>query len=192
MQRKKIRIWQNNRACRKMCPITFATLTINELSTLHGWFLQPHVAYWWPEPSPYELFQAKWSTRIETKLSAYNTPWFGHVVKIDNIPIGYIQHFFLTAQQCHGYPLSLENSAGLDFLIGEPAYVGKKLSTPIIERYLQLIKLNHIQITTVLIEPTYANRRAIHVYHKAGFSRLGCWQDHTEQKLLMFRSLSAT
>ena len=171
---------------------TFAALTMNDLSTLHHWFEESHVAYWWPEPSPYELFHAKWKARIETKLSAYHTPWFGHIVKIDGIPIGYIQHFFLTAQQCHGYPLSLEETVGLDFFIGEPAYVGKKLSQPILEQYLTHIHTNHPQVTTILIEPAYANRRAIHVYQKAGFNQLGCWQDHTEQKLLMFRSLSAS
>ncbi len=170
--------------------INFQHTEMTTLPILYNWFLQPHVAYWWPEPSPYELFHAKWKARIEKSLSAYHTPWFGHIVKIDGIPIGYIQHFFLTAQQCHGYPVSLQETVGLDFFIGEPTYLGKKLSTPIIAGYLNLIHQNHPQVATVLIEPAYANRRAIHVYHKAGFNQLGRWQDHNEQKLLMFRAMS--
>lgn len=174
-----------------MCHITFAPLTINELSTLHRWFLQPHVAYWWPEPQEKEPFYTKWSARIHTTLSAYHTPWFGHIVYIDSIPIGYIQYFFLTAQQCHGYPVSLQKTVGLDFFIGEQAYLGKKLSKPIIDAYLcEVIITQNPHITGILIDPTLTNQRAIHVYGKAGFRKLGSYTNNHESKLLMYKAIA--
>jgi RimJ/RimL family protein N-acetyltransferase len=161
-----------------VCPVknnavVFLPLQPYDLTVLHSWFLQPHVAYWWPEPQDWSAFNIKWTTRLETNLSAYHTPWFGHIACIDDTPIGYIQHFFLIPHQLHGYPLSLAQTVGLDFFIGEPAYLGKKLSTPILDNYFSFITKMHPPVSTILIEPHSMNLRAIHVYTKAGFKVIG-------------------
>jgi RimJ/RimL family protein N-acetyltransferase len=170
--------------------ITFHPLQQHDLSLLHHWFLQPHLAYWWQEPEEWRSFQTKWSERIATGLSAYHTRWFGHIVCIDAIPIGYIQHFFLTPQQTYGYQLMLTQTAGLDFFIGEAAYLGKKLSVPIIENYLcMIVQQNHPHVSTVLIEPSLTNNRAIHVYAKAGFKSLGQQSTQHGTTMLMYKNL---
>jgi RimJ/RimL family protein N-acetyltransferase len=160
------------------------------MQRLYSWFMQPHVAYWWQEPAEWAPFHAKWSERIATGLSAYHTPWFGHIVYIDTVPIGYIQHFFLAPQQLYGYPLSLAQTIGLDFFIGETAHLGKKLSTPIIETYLQaIVQQNHPHVSTMLIEPAFKNNRAIHVYAKACFKPLGPQITGHATILLMYKNL---
>jgi aminoglycoside 6'-N-acetyltransferase len=169
---------------------TFHPLQQINLPLLHSWFLQPHVAYWWQEPIARTEFHTKWSERIATCSSAYHTPWFGHIVYIDAIPVGYMQHFFLTPQQIYGYPLALAQTIGLDFFIGETAYLGKKLSTPIIERYLcTIVQQNHAHVSTVLIEPAFKNNRAIHVYAKAGFKSLGPQITSQDTIVLMYKNL---
>lgn len=170
-------------------PIQFSSLEINNLPLLHQWFLQPHVAQWWQEPTEAEQFYAKWSDRITAGVSAYHTRWFGHIVQIDAVPVGYIQHFFLTPQKLHGYPLSLTQTIGLDFFIGEPAYLGKKLSVPILTHYFQAIKQSNNHISTVLIDPAFTNNRAIHVYAKAGFKAFGQQTTSHGTVLLMYKHL---
>jgi RimJ/RimL family protein N-acetyltransferase len=170
--------------------ITFSTFTTRDLPLLHSWFLQPHVAYWWQEPIAWHEFHTKWSERIATGLSAYHTPWFGHIACINAIPIGYIQHFFITSQQAHGYPVLVQKTVGLDFFIGEQAYLGKKLSTPIIATYLHtIVQEDHTSVSTVLIEPSVTNNRAIHVYAKAGFKSLGPQITSNGTILLMYKNL---
>jgi aminoglycoside 6'-N-acetyltransferase len=168
--------------------ITFYAAQQADLPVLHHWFLQPHVAYWWQEPTMLHEFNTKWSERIDTGMSAFRTPWFGHIVCIDTVPIGYIQHFFVTPQQTYGYQLMRTQTVGLDFFIGEPAYLGKKLSVPIIENYLRtIVQSKHPHVSTVLIEPSFTNNRAIHVYTKAGFKSLGTQTTNHGTIVVMYR-----
>jgi aminoglycoside 6'-N-acetyltransferase len=170
--------------------IVFQPLTISDTQRLYSWFMQPHVAYWWQEPAEWHEFNTKWSERVTKCLSAYHTPWFGHIVHIDAIPIGYIQYFFVTSQQAHGYPVFVQKTVGLDFFIGEQAYLGKKLSTPIIETYLRtIVQQKHPSVSAVLIEPAFKNNRAIHVYTKAGFKSLGPQITGQDTILLMYKNL---
>lgn len=58
----------------------------------------------------------------------------------------------------------------LDLLIGDTSYLGKGLS-PIVIREFLLSQFP--QVAEVLIDPEATNKRAIHVYQKAGFKHLG-------------------
>lgn len=170
--------------------ITFHRLENGNLPLLHQWFVQPHVAYWWQEPQEWHDFYAKWSARITTSSSAYHTPWFGHIIQIGAIPIGYIQHFCVIPDRLYGYPLSPATTAGLDCFIGEPTYLGKKFSVPIITQYVELIAHQQTpRLNTILIEPAITNQRAIHVYTKAGFKALDNQVANGDTILLMYKNI---
>lgn len=57
----------------------------------------------------------------------------------------------------------------LDLLIGEPTYLGKGLSAPMIRSFLD----QHAgDVKRVIIDPAQDNPRAVHVYEKAGFKKV--------------------
>lgn len=57
----------------------------------------------------------------------------------------------------------------LDLLIGEEIFLGKGLSSPMIQEFL---RDKFPQVSTVLIDPELTNSKAIHVYEKVGFKKV--------------------
>ncbi len=76
----------------------------------------------------------------------------------------------------------------LDLFICEESYLGKGLAVPMIREFL---KTHFPHVKRVLIDPEKTNRRAIHVYEKAGFKIIGefiaSWHPvpHYQMELLM-------
>ncbi len=170
--------------------INFQTIEIQHLALLHRWFMQPHVTYWWPEPQEFDTFYAKWSERINTGLSAYHTPWHGHIIEIDTLPIGYIHHYQVKKDRYTEYPTIPNNAIGIDFFIGEQSHIGKKLSAPVLGTYMDtVIKKQNPDVNTVIIDPAVTNTRAIHVYTKAGFKPLGVFNQSQGTALLMYKHI---
>lgn len=58
----------------------------------------------------------------------------------------------------------------LDLLIGDKNFLGKGIATPMIKAFLSD---KFPQISEVLIGPEKTNKKAIHVYEKAGFKIMG-------------------
>ena len=58
----------------------------------------------------------------------------------------------------------------LDVLIGPGAFLGKGLAVPMIQSFIKQ-QLQHADV--IMIDPEAGNQRAIHVYKKVGFSKVG-------------------
>lgn len=58
----------------------------------------------------------------------------------------------------------------LDLLIGEPDFLGKGLASQMIQTF---IRQQYSDIYYFLIDPEAGNTKAIHVYEKAGFRKIG-------------------
>jgi aminoglycoside 6'-N-acetyltransferase len=67
-----------------------------------------------------------------------------------------------------------EKTLTIDFMIGEEAFLGRGLS------YLSLNKFTDIQegIKAFIIDPEASNVKAIHVYEKVGFKKVGSYTPH--------------
>ncbi len=153
--------------------VNFRALERDDLPLLHSWFMQPHVAYWWPETSLFADFYTKWLGYIESGISAYSTTWCGHIIVVDEKKIGYIHYYQMGKNRYPDYSVHTEHIVGLDFFIGEYAYIGKKLSLPLLHAYIAtVIKLRLPMANRILIDPAIANTRAIHIYTKVGFKPL--------------------
>ena len=178
-----------------MCPlkqmhITFQHLGLDDLPVLHSWFIQPHVAYWWPESSHFADFYTKWSGYIASGLSAYRTEWYGHIIVVDEKKIGYIHCYSMRKNQYPDYPIHTEHTVGIDFFIGEYSSIGKKLSSPILHTYKEkVIRLQKQRVNRIVIDPSITNTRAIHVYTKAGFKPLTRYIQGGRTVLLMHMPL---
>jgi len=170
--------------------INFQNIKAGHLNLLHRWFMQPYIAYWWPEPSDFASFYIQWSQRINTGLSAYHTPWSGHLITVEKRPIGYIHHYRVKQDRYAEYLPFPPHAVSIDFFIGEPEYLGKKMSVPILHRYIDtIIKKDNPQSTTLIIDPDITNTRAIHAYAKAGFKPIGSQTQSHHTLLLMYKHI---
>lgn len=78
-----------------------------------------------------------------------------------------------------------EKAITLDLLIGEESYLGKGYGTLLIQQFLS----KNFPLYKVFIDPECANKRAIHVYEKAGFQALETFTPSWNPKphILMYR-----
>ena len=153
-------------------------------------YTEPHVATWWPEPNKYTDFEDKWLKKITERAEKQNSS-HGYIIMINNISIGYIQYYLnykVTTKNCSHYPPLPKHTVGIDLFIGDRTYLGKKLSTPIITTFIETIIKNQKPETAVIImDPAPTNQRAIHVYTKAGFKKIGLFQQSHGPVLLMYK-----
>lgn len=173
-----------------MHSLRFTPLASQHFPLILKWFNLPHVSQWYEPNVAWDLIQIHHKydhyTRGLTEHEGILKAIHAHVIFYSEMPIGYIQHYnahdFLDAKTHVGksFPLSL---AGLDLFIGEPTHLGKGLSQEIIKAYLE----RHVFDTYdyVMVDPVPENKRAIHVFQKAGFD---IWQAPDQQdKILMLQ-----
>lgn len=66
------------------------------------------------------------------------------------------------------------NTIGLDFGIGNKAFLGKGLAAPTLKAFVRFYQTNvDHEADTFFIDPDEHNPRAIHIYQKAGFNIVG-------------------
>ena len=84
-------------------------------------------------------------------------------------PIGYIQTFRWSDYPGSEQFAELQNAAGLDILIGTPAYRGKGFGQAIIRRFLKEVVFRDGAVTCCVTDPDIRNKPAIRAYEKVGF-----------------------
>lgn len=146
--------------------IFFEPLKLQHLPLIHRWFNTPHVQQFyslrsWTEEEVY----TKLLPLIEHQVSLK-----GYIIRKDTRPLGYIQCYPVKDYPWDGLCIPediLANAAGLDLFIGEEEYLGKKLGTAILSRFIQ----EHIwnSYTFCFADPNQANAASVRLFENAGF-----------------------
>lgn len=146
--------------------LKFYELSKEHFTIVTNWFNQPHVQEYYSLPN--------WTHQeVATKLSKYlsnESDVKAYIIAINNQSIGYIQKYPL---KNHPWPDQefneevIDNTAGIDFFIGELDYVGKGLGTKILEGFLN----NYIwpNYNYCVADPDTNNSRSINFLKKLGF-----------------------
>lgn len=154
--------------------ITFRKAQRSDQKLLKNWFNKPHVQEFW-DNSP-EMWQNVISYLNGNKI-LYDY-WIG---LFENMPYCLILTSDATNDDHPNAPGSdnhllpyinpQEKTLTIDFMIGEEAFLGRGLS------YITLNKFTDIQegINSFIIDPETSNAKAIHVYEKAGFKKVGSY-----------------
>lgn len=130
---------------------------------IHEWLKEPHVAEWF-----YGQGLENTINHLDDFLKgeAKAQYWLG----FDGTkPIA----FFITSnvEKPHDewthWSLTDGKTITLDMLIGDKDYLGKGLATQLIEEFLST---HFASVKEVLIDPEASNKKAVHVYQKAGFT----------------------
>lgn len=150
---------------------SFKKLTNQDLSLLQRWFQEPHVQRWWPIKNLEEHIKT-FIHRIESN----NT--IGYIVSMHNIPIGYIQYYYINRTNKDSgswLPKISDNTIGTDQFIGEVDYLHKGYGTIFIKLFLNHIKSIEPIVTTIIVDPDPTNYAAIRCYEKVGFKNIGTY-----------------
>ncbi len=155
-----------------MRAITLRPLTREDLPLVSGWLAQPHVARWWRDPSDLAAVEAKYLPYLTGQ-----EPTEVFVIEVDRSPAGFIQRYLISS-----YPdwvqvlratgtVSWEAAAGIDYLIGDPALIGRGIGPAAIREFTAMTFTRYPEADSVVVDVLQANVRSWRALERAGFSR---------------------
>lgn len=146
--------------------IVFLPLHKEHIPLLLKWLKEPHVAEFWQETEDVAEFREKFLNILpERGVSAF-------VISVGSKPIGYIQYYEARKVGGGWWPDAEDGTFGIDQFIGDPTMINKGYGTVIIRKFVEQLFQNH-NAKEVITDPDPKNTRAIRVYEKVGFQRVG-------------------
>lgn len=133
----------------------------NDIELFTRWVYAPHVAKWYHEP-------LNWIYEIEHRNAEYS--WINHfIVEYDGIFIGFCQFYEYSkgGEDWHG-DIEIDGTYSIDYLIGEPEFLGQKLGKEIIISLCDLIK-THDNAKRIIVQPENENKASCGVLLSCGF-----------------------
>lgn len=148
--------------------VSFRPLREEDLPRLVGWMNTPHVLEWWDKDMTLERVRAKYLPLIRGE-----EPTWGFLIRYEERPIGYIQHYRVADHPEYASALALgEDAVAVDLYIGDEDLVHRGLGAPIVRRFFLEVALPAHGLEVAVICPSIRNRAAIRAYEKAGFRYL--------------------
>jgi RimJ/RimL family protein N-acetyltransferase len=161
--------------------IKFQKASISYIDTIFSWLSEPHMMEFWDNSQEHKddilnFIQGK----PQTYFTGTTNYWIGF---IDNQPYAFVLSDILKKDQedlsqTHLANLSeTRHTISLDFGIGHKEYLGRGLAALTLSEFTIFYK-NDIdpKADTFFIDPDENNPRAIKVYNKAGFTKVGQYQ----------------
>lgn len=126
------------------------------------WLFADHVAKWYTHP-------LDWLEEIDQRESAY--AFIHHlIVEYGGVPIGFCQYYAYSegGEDWHG-DIDTRGAYSIDYLIGDPGYIGKGLSTALIAALVGEIR-RHADARIILVQPDPSNKASCGALLSAGFA----------------------
>lgn len=143
----------------KKTSVTFKLLSTGDGYQLHRWLQLSHIREFWDDGDR-TIEQVNAHYMLEDDTSRY-------LFYIDHEPVGYIQSYLVNHHhEYYQFLPSEKKIIGIDFFIGDQRFLGKGLSTVILDQFILLFCHTADQI---LVDPEVRNQRSIQIYHKIGF-----------------------
>lgn len=140
--------------------ITFVPFAAEHAPLMYDWLRRSHVAEWWSEPPAIEEILDEYVHGSE--VDAY-------IVRLDGRPIGFIQSY-VAAGSGDGWWADVTDPGvrGIDQFIGEADALDRGVGTAMVHAFVARL-FGDPAVTTVQVDPSPKNARAIRCYEKAGF-----------------------
>jgi aminoglycoside 6'-N-acetyltransferase len=149
--------------------ITFRRLTRDDFALLATWLGEAHVARWWAHESTSEAIERDFGPTIDG-----DEPAEDHLALRDGRPIGLVQYCRLAdyAEYVEELATVLPVPAGavsIDYLVGDPALVGRGLGTAMIRAFVDRIWETDAAASSVIVPVNSANVASRRALLAAGF-----------------------
>ncbi len=153
-----------------MTPFSFRHLTRADFALLGPWLEQPHVARWWNHESSLQALEADFGSAIDGL-----DPADVFIVSQGAQPIGLLQRY--TFADNPGYIADLAHlidapgaALSIDYLIGEPAVLGRGLGSAMIRAAVESIWCDHPNAPSIIVPASSANIASWRALERAGFT----------------------
>lgn len=180
--------------------IYFEKLNRQYQPIIFSWLAEPHMQEFWDNSQEHKDDIISFINGRITPSNYFNgifTYWVG---VIDNHPFCFILTAEVNQNDHHpqlwrDHLSSTGKTYTIDFGIGNPSYLGKKLAAPTLELFTEFFQEKIDPLAdTFFIDPAEHNPRAKHVYEKAGFKMVGNFEMDIgvfkgEQTLLMVKTM---
>lgn len=132
----------------------FRPLAADDLPLLLEWLSKEHVKQWWDDGDD----------TLEKVAHHFNEPepLLERFILIGSSesgekPIGYFQYYLIP-----------DGSIGIDQFIGEEEYINRGVGSEAVRMFVEMIMREH-KPSSIILDPSPENKRAIRCYEKAGF-----------------------
>ena len=159
--------------------LSFRPMTADDLPRVERWLHEPHVGPWW---KPSEIDDITRAVRGEEPVD----PW---LLVLNREDVGYFQVYDV------GYDAEYRaacasvgvdaGTAGMDYLLGDPALVGRGVGTAAIGAFVDDIVFGRGPYPAVTAGPDPKNAASIRVLEKNGFEFVGDIETHWGPEHLM-------
>ncbi|TWT25977.1 GNAT family N-acetyltransferase [Planomicrobium sp. CPCC 101110] len=153
----------------KKVEISIRKMRVSDYEVMAQWLSTKEVLEFYGDvnsPFSVERVRRKYGPRING-----DVPIHPYIVEMDKIPIGYIQQYYLTAEQKeeYGYPSNLK-IYGIDQFIGVPELFNQGIGTVMIKKFVDFL-YETTDVQKLVLDPNLSNKRAIRCYEKCGFHK---------------------
>ena len=146
--------------------IAFRALSHEDCNQLHQWLQCPHVRAFWDDGDR-TLEQVEAHYFITDNVNRY-------LFLINEKPAGFIQSYVIDAtHNCVKFTQKNQSAMGVDFFIGNKAYLGQGYAILVLTKFISSYCQN---ADCILVDPDPSNKKAIHIYQKYGFVKVGEFQ----------------
>jgi len=147
-----------------------------DLRDLVRWLGEEHVQRWYAadgEPTP-ERVQTVYGPDLEG-----GTPTSLWIAEVNGRSVGMVQDYRIRDHPDYALLTPDPDAVGVDYLIGEPAWVGRGLGTRILWALLVGLRGRYPDATTTFAAPDHRNIASLRVLAKLGFVE-GTWFDESQ------------
>lgn len=139
----------------------FRKLRDRDINLIKKWLQAPHVAEWFKHPDA-------WIEEIQQRKTKYD--FIRHfIIEDNNKPVGFCQYYdFSKGGETWNGSLPAEGSWSIDYLIGEPDYLGKGYGKFIVKQLTRDI-FDSTDAQRVIVRPEPENKRSRNTLLSAGY-----------------------
>jgi RimJ/RimL family protein N-acetyltransferase len=140
-------------------------LSGDDIPLVRRWVYSDHIAAWFENPE-------EWLREIEERYGGFS--FITHLIaEIDAKPVGFCQYydcFYSPAEECIK-PETPGETYSLDYLIGEPEYLGRGFGKEMIRQLLDIMR--GLGAKEVAVRPDENNQASIRAFLANGFVKTG-------------------
>lgn len=147
--------------------VAFRPMTDSDFGAVARWHRAPHVSDWWDDESRDEdSARARYAGRLSGAEQV--RMW---VLEVDGVAAGMLQDYQVADDPDYAEQTGDPDAIGFDYLIGEPALVGRGLGTRVIWEFCRdILHRDFPDAVHLLAGPSHRNACSLRVLAKCGFT----------------------